>query len=100
MTKPRSVCREFPNVSKYLDEKILSRRKEMHLSQSALAARAGLTRNCIQQMECYEHLPLPSTMFRLLKALEFSAEEAAEFWVEIDAAYAQDKALQEASSKL
>ena len=100
MTKPRSVCREFPNVSKYLDEKILSRRKEMHLSQSALAARAGLTRNCIQQMECHEHLPLPSTMFRLLKALEFSAEEAAEFWVEIDAAYAQDKALQEASSKL
>lgn len=72
----------------------------MHLSQSALAARAGLTRNCIQQMECHEHLPLPSTMFRLLKALEFSAEEAAEFWVEIDAAYAQDKALQEASSKL
>lgn len=100
MTKPRSVCREFPNVSKYLDEKILSRRKEMHLSQSALASRAGLTRNCIQQMECHEHLPLPSTMFRLLKALEFSAEEAAEFWVEIDAAYAQDKALQEASSKL
>lgn len=72
----------------------------MHLSQSALAARAGLTRNCIQQMECHEHLPLPSTMFRLLKALEFSAEEAAGFWVEIDAAYAQDKALQEASSKL
>ena len=72
----------------------------MHLSQSALAARAGLTRNCIQQMECHEHLPLPSTMFRLLKALEFSAEEAAEFWVEIDAAYAQDKALQEASSNL
>ena len=71
----------------------------MKLSQTALAERAGLTRNCIQQLECHEHMPLPSTMFRLIKALEFSEEEAAEFWTEIDAAYEQDKAMQEAASR-
>ena len=99
MTKSRSVCREFPHVSKCLDEKILSRRKEMHLSQSALAARAGLTRNCIQQMECYEHLPLPSTMFKLIQALEFSDEETARFWEELEEAYHQDRVLQEAKAE-
>ena len=41
-----------------------------------------MTRNCIQQLECHEHLPLPSTMFRLIRALEFSEEEAAVFWAE------------------
>lgn len=98
MSKSRSACRDFPNVSKYLEEKIVCRRKGMKLSQTALAAKAGVTRNCIQQMECHEHLPLPSTMFRLIKALEFSEEEAAEFWVEIDAAYARDREMQETAS--
>ena len=99
MTKSRSVYKEFPNVSRYLEEKIFRRRKMLKLSQTALAERAGLTRNCIQQLECYEHLPLPSTMFRLIRALEFSEEEAAEFWAEIDVAYDQDKTMQEAKSK-
>ena len=99
MSKSRSAYRKFPNVSRYLEEKIFRRRKELKLSQAALAERTGLTRNCIQQLECHEHLPLPSTMFRLIKALEFSEEEAAEFWAEIDAAYDQDKAMQETASK-
>ena len=99
MTKPRSACKEFPNVSRYLEEKLFRRRKELNLSQSALADRAGVTRNCIQQLECHEHLPLPSTMFKLIKALEFSEKEAAEFWAEIDVAYDCDKALQETISK-
>ena len=64
------------------------------MSQATLAERAGLTRNCIQQLECHEHLPLPSTMFRILRALNYSAEETAVFWVEIDDAYAKDMALQ------
>lgn len=71
----------------------------MKLSQTALAERAGLTRNCIQQLECYEHLPLPSTMFRLTKALNYSEKESAEFWAEIDAAYMRDRALQEESTQ-
>ena len=99
MSKPRSACREFPNVSKYLEEKLFRKRKELRLSQTALAERAGLTRNCIQQLECHEHLPLPSTMFRLIRALEFSEEEAAEFWAEIDEAYDRDKTIQETASK-
>ena len=99
MNKPRSAYREFPNVSRYLEEKLFRRRKELKLSQTALAEKAGLTRNCIQQLECHEHLPLPSTMFKLIRALEFSEEEAAEFWAEIDTAYDRDKAMQEAAFK-
>lgn len=99
MSKPRSAYRDFPNVSKYLENKLFRRRKELKISQTALAARAGLTRNCIQQMECHEHLPLPSTMFRLLEALEFSREETAEFWLEIEDAYGKDRALQDTVSK-
>ena len=99
MNKPRSARREFPNVSRYLEEKLFRRRKELKLSQAALAEKAGVTRNCIQQLECHEHLPLPSTMFKLIKALEFSEEEAAAFWAEIDAAYDQDKTMQDSISK-
>lgn len=99
MAKRRSVYRKFPNVSKVLDQKIIHRRKKLKISQTALAERAGVTRNCIQQLECHEHLPLPSTMFKLIKGLDFSKEEASEFWVEIDAAYAQDRALQEGSAQ-
>lgn len=99
MSKPRSAYREFPNVSKLLQEKIINRRKELKLSQTTLAERAGLTRNCVQQIECHEHLPLPSTMFKLLKALEYSEEEAAQFWVEVDGAYSRDRILQEAKGK-
>lgn len=99
MSKPRSACREFPNVSKFLEETLVRRRKEMKISQTALADKTGLTRNCIQQMECHEHLPLPSTIFKLLKALAFSEEEAAQFWVEIEEAYAKDRKLQESDSK-
>lgn len=99
-SKPRSAYREFPNVSRYLEKKLIQKRKELNLTQNALAEKAGVTRNCIQQMECHEHLPLPSTMFRLIKALDFSEEEAAEFWVEIDAAYTQDRLIQEQKNAL
>ena len=99
MSRSRSAYRKFPNVSRYLEEKLFRRRKELKLSQTTLAERAGLTRNCIQQLECYEHLPLPSTMFRLIRALEFSEEEAAAFWAEIDEAYNQDKIIQETVAK-
>ena len=95
MTKSRSVYRQFPNVTRYLEEKLFRRRKALKISQTTLAERAGVTRNCIQQLECHEHLPLPSTMFRLIRALEFSEEEAAAFWSEIDEAYDRDKAMQD-----
>ena len=50
-------------------------------------------------MECYEHLPLPSTMFKLIKALEFSDDETARFWEELEEAYHQDRVLQEAEAE-
>lgn len=99
MAKPRCAYKEFPNVSRFLEEKLFRRRRERKISQMLLAERAGVTRNCIQQLECHEHLPLPSTMFKLIRALEFSEEEAAEFWVEIDAAYDRDKAMKETAAK-
>ena len=98
MSSPKSIYREFPNVSRLLEEKFLCRRKERKISQTALADKAGLTRNCIQQMECHEHLPLHSTMFKLCQALEFSKEESDEFWSRYQVAYAMDIALQETSS--
>ena len=51
----------------------------MKLSQSALAEKTGLTRNCIQQMECYEPLP--------------------RFWEELEEAYQRDRVLQEAEAE-
>ena len=95
----RNVRRQFPNVSKFMEQNFVRRRKELKISQTTLAERANVTRNCIQQLECYEHLPLPSTMFNLLEALGFSEEEAAEFWAEIKNAYKQDRALQEESAE-
>ena len=94
MSKKRNVRREFPHVSEFLETALFRRRREMKISQTTLAARVGLSRNCIQQMECREHLPLPSTISRLIRGLEFSGEETARFWAGIDAAYAQDPALQ------
>lgn len=97
MSKPRCAYKEFPNVSRYLEEKLTRRRREMKISQMLLAEKAGVTRNCIQQLECHEHMPLPSTMFKLIRALEFSDEEAAKFWIEIDAAFVRDKAMKEST---
>ena len=99
MATQRCAYKEFPNVSRFLEEKLFRRRRALKISQMLLAERAGVTRNCIQQLECHEHLPLPSTMFKLIRALEFSEEEAAEFWVEIDAAYDRDKAMKEKAAK-
>ena len=99
MSKHRSAYREFPNVSKFLEENLRHRRTEMKISKTILAAKAGVTRNCIQQIECHEHLPLPSTLFKVIGALDFSEDEAGRFWVGLDEAYAKDRALQEASNK-
>ena len=38
-------------------------------------------------------------MFKLIEALKFSKEETAAFWFELDAAYARDRAIQEAASE-
>ena len=45
-----------------LEEALYARRKRMKISQDDLAERTGLSRNCIQQMECHEHLPQINTL--------------------------------------
>ena len=66
----------------------------MKISQDTLAERTGLSRNYIQQMECYEHLPQTNTLFELMKALKFSEEEVNEFWKDYLKAYFADRELQ------
>lgn len=94
MLKTNAACRNYPHMVQALNEKIYSRRKRMKISQDTLAEQTGLTRNCIQQMECYEHLPQTNTLFELMKALKFSEEEIKEFWSEYLKAYLADTELQ------
>lgn len=94
MPKLNNICREYPNTTRLLETWIYARRKELKLSQDALADRANITRNCIQQMECYEHLPRPSTLFSLMAALELSDEEIDDFMSGLWRAYREDKRLQ------
>ena len=90
MPRSRSAYRDFPHVSQLLEAKLFLRRKRMKISQTALAARTGLTRNCIQQLECHEHLPLHSTLFELMRGLEFTQEESRCFLEELQEAYHKD----------
>lgn len=94
MLKTNAACRNYPHMIQTLDERLYSRRKRMKISQDTLSERTGLTRNCIQQMECYEHLPQTNTLFELMKALEFSEKEIKEFWNEYQKAYLADTELQ------
>ncbi len=61
------------------------------MSQYALADKIGVTRNCIQQMECHEHIPKAETVFDIMKALGFTKEESAAFLVKYLDAYYRDK---------
>ena len=64
------------------------------MSQGTLSEKIGVTRNCIQQMECYEHLPQLYTLFELMKALEFKEYERKGFMGDILSAYYKDKEVQ------
>ena len=94
-----STCRKFPNVTRLLEEALYSRRRAMGISQYTLSERAGLTRNCIQQMECRQHLPKTETVFDIMLALEFSEEERREFLAAYLEAYYQDRSLQREQEK-
>ena len=94
MPRVKYTYQDYPQMFHLLEERIYARRREKRLSQDAVAIRPGLTRNCIQQMECYEHLPQTNTLFELMKALEFSETESSEFWNEYRKAYLADKELQ------
>lgn len=94
MLNSANVCRRFPNMSKLLDTEVYKRRKTKKLSQGKLAVAINVSRNCIQQMECHEHLPQLSTLLKLTRALEFNDEEYADFMRRLRDAYEADEMLQ------
>lgn len=95
MLKLNNTCTAHPNVTMLLEKKVYARRKERKISQDHLADNTGLTRNCIQQMECHEHLPKLLTLLKIMAALEFDRDEFSIFMLELWDAYLQDLQLQE-----
>ena len=99
MSKKNSGCRKYPDTSKVLVTGLSEKRKSMGISQFKLSEGTGLSRNCIQQMECYEHLPRLETVFELMLALQFNQEEGkALLWACLDA-YRSDKQRQTQQEK-
>lgn len=96
MLKSTNVCRRFPNVSNLLETEVYERRRaRKSLSQQKLSEAMEMSRNCIQQMECHEHLPLMGTLFKLTRALEFNGEEYKDFMVRLRDAYEVDMRYQQ-----
>lgn len=96
MLKSANVCRRFPNVSNLLETEVYERRRARKgLSQQKLSEAMEMSRNCIQQMECHEHLPLMGILFKLTKALEFNDEEYKDFMVRLRDAYEADMRYQQ-----
>lgn len=96
MLKSTNVCRRFPNVSNLLETEVYERRRARKgLSQQKLSEAMEMSRNCIQQMECHEHLPLMGTLFKLTRALEFNGEEYKDFMVRLRDAYEVDMRYQQ-----
>ena len=91
MSKKNSVCRKFPHTSKVLVTGISAKRKSMGISQFKLSEGTGLSRNCIQQMECYEHLPRLETVFEMMLELQFSEQESKALLWDCLNAYREDK---------
>ncbi len=92
MLKLNNICRTHPNMTQLLEVEIYVRRKRTkNMSQYVLADKIGVTRNCIQQMECHEHIPKAETVFDIMKALGFTKEESAAFLVKYLDAYYRDK---------
>lgn len=74
---------------------ICTKRKARGISQYELSEDAGLTRNCIQQAECYEHLPKISTLFEIMLSLDFGEAEGKDFLWNCLNAYQEDKEFQQ-----
>lgn len=94
MHKLNNTCKKNPNRINLLKTELYARRKAMGISQYVLADKISLSRNCIQQMECYEHLPKTETVFDMMQALGFDEKESKEFLEKYLNAYYQDKAFQ------
>ena len=94
MLKSNNSCRDHPHMTQLLESEIYDKRRSMGMSQYDLAEIVGVTRNCIQQLECHEHLPRAETVFDIMQALGFDEDEALTFLRKYMNAYYRDKALQ------
>ncbi len=100
MLKLNNICRTHPNMTQLLEVEIYGRRRRTkNMSQYVLADKIGVTRNCIQQMECHEHIPKTETVFDIMQALEFTKEKSAAFLVKYLDAYYKDKELSKEQGK-
>ncbi len=96
MSRPNTTCKQSPNLTQLLEAEIYGKRRAMGISQYALAEKIGITRNCIQQIECYQHLPKIGTVLDIMMALGFDEEERKAFLGRYMEAHYKDGALQKA----
>ena len=94
------TCRKYPKATRALASGICAKRKSMGISQYKLADNTGLTRNCIQQMECYEHLPRIESTFDMMLELGFSEEECKALLWDCLEGYRKDKEDMESQEEL
>lgn len=101
MLKSNNTCRNHPNLTRLLNTEVYDRRRSMKgMSQYVLAEKAGLTRNCICDMECYKRLPKLETILDIMAALGFSKAEQKVFAGKYVDAYYADKEFQEEQEKV
>jgi len=86
--------KNYPNLIKTVRAAICEKRKVLNISQSFLAETCDITRNCVQQLECSEHIPDLTTLFKIFEALGFSENEFSEFMTEARKAFRDDIKLQ------
>lgn len=94
MSRKNNIYRKYPNMSKALVNRMRTKRKAKGMSQFRLSENTRLSRNCIQQMECYEHLPKIDTILEIMLELRFNEEESKTFMWECLTAYRKDRELQ------
>lgn len=86
-------------MTSLLEAEIYERQKRLGMSQYDLAAKAGLARNSIDQMERHKHIPKMETIFDIIMALNFSVEEREAFALKYIDAYYKDKEVQKQLEK-
>lgn len=99
MSKKNNTCKKYPKACKTLASGICSKRSSKGISQYKLSDNTDRTRNCIQQLECYEHLPTLETLFEVMVGLEFEENEGKEFLWGCLEAFREDKARQKEREK-
>ena len=94
MHKLNKNHKNYPNLIRTVKDSIYEKRKTLNISQSFLAETCDITRNCIQQLECSEHIPDLTTLFKIFEALGFSESEFSEFMSKARKAFRDDVRIQ------